>query len=86
MYSIQHCVIKLASDLRAGMRFSPGTQVPIINKTDRHDITKILLIVRLNTITLTHYNSTFACIGLFPRNTVTTSRQAIVNILLGIKH
>jgi hypothetical protein len=30
--------------------FSPGTQVSSTNKTDRHDITEILLKVALNTI------------------------------------
>ena len=33
--------------------FSPGTPVSCTNKTDRHDITEILLKVALNTITLT---------------------------------
>jgi len=38
--------------LAAGRRFSPGTPVSSIpNKTDRNDITEILL----NTINLTHY-------------------------------
>jgi hypothetical protein len=30
--------------------FSPGTPVSFTNKTDRHDITEILLKVALNTI------------------------------------
>jgi hypothetical protein len=34
-------------------RFSPGNLVSSTNKTDRHDITGILLKVTLNTITLT---------------------------------
>jgi len=34
----------------AGWWFSPGTLVSSINKTDRHDITEILLKVVLNTI------------------------------------
>jgi len=47
VYSIQHYVIyKLA----AGVWFSP---VSSTNKTDRHDITEILLKVALNTITAT---------------------------------
>ena len=37
--------------LAAGQWFSPGTQVSSINKTDRHNITEILLKVALNTIT-----------------------------------
>ena len=36
-----------------GRWFSPGTPVSSTNKTDRHEITKILLKVALNTITLT---------------------------------
>jgi hypothetical protein len=38
--------------------FSPGTPVSSTNKTDRHDITEILLKVALNTITLTLYKAT----------------------------
>jgi hypothetical protein len=48
VYSIQHYVIKFVSDL-----FTPGTPVSSINKTDRRDITEILLKVTLNAITLT---------------------------------
>ena len=48
VYSIQHYVIKFVSDLVGG--FSP---VSSTNKTDRHDITEILLKVALNTINLT---------------------------------
>ena len=33
--------------------FSPGTQISPTNKTDRHDITEILLKVASNTITIT---------------------------------
>jgi hypothetical protein len=44
VYSIQHYVIKFVSDLR---------QVSSINKTNRHDITEILLKVALNIVTLT---------------------------------
>jgi hypothetical protein len=40
---------------------SPGTPVSFTNKTDRHDITEILLNVVLNTITLTLlYNHFFS--------------------------
>ena len=39
--------------LPTGQWFSPGIPFSSINKTDRHDITKILLKVALNTITLT---------------------------------
>ena len=51
-YSIQHYVIKFVSDLRQVGGFSPGTPVSSINKTDRHDMTEILLKVALNTTTL----------------------------------
>jgi len=36
-----------------GLWFTPGTPVSSTNKTDRHDITEILLKVALNTIALT---------------------------------
>jgi hypothetical protein len=39
----------------AGQWFSLGTLVSSTNKTDRHDITKILLKVTLNTTILTLY-------------------------------
>jgi hypothetical protein len=39
--------------LVTGQWFSQGTPVYSTNKTDRHDITEILLKVALNTITLT---------------------------------
>jgi hypothetical protein len=38
--------------LAIGRWFSPGTPVSSTNKTDRHDITEILLKVALNTINL----------------------------------
>jgi hypothetical protein len=50
VHSIQHYVIKFASDVRQGRWFSPSTPVSSTNKTDRHDITEILLEVALNTI------------------------------------
>ena len=51
VYSIQHYVIKFVSDLRQVSDFSPGTLLSCTNKADRHDITEILFIVALNTIT-----------------------------------
>ena len=36
----------------AGWWFSPDTRVSSTNKTDRHDVTEILLEVALNTVTL----------------------------------
>ena len=47
VYSIQHYVITVCQ------WFSPGTPVSSSNKTDRHDITEILLKVALNIITHT---------------------------------
>jgi hypothetical protein len=44
VYSIQHYVICVSR------WFSPGTPVSSTNKTDHHDIAKILLKVELNTI------------------------------------
>jgi hypothetical protein len=43
---------KVCQWLAAGRWFSPGIPVSSTNKTDRHDIAKILLKVALNTITL----------------------------------
>ena len=53
IYLIQHYVIKFVSDLREvdGL-FSPGPPVSSTDKTDRHDITEILLKVALNNITV----------------------------------
>ena len=62
VYSIHHCVIKVVSDLRqVGRWFSPGTLVSSSNKSGRHDITKILLKVALNTIILTHGLLQYVC-------------------------
>jgi len=43
---------KVCQWLVAGQWFSPGTPVSSTNKTDRHDITEILLKVALNTLTV----------------------------------
>ena len=43
--------------LVTGRWFSPGTLISSTNKTDRHDITDILLKVTLNTIKPSNYNS-----------------------------
>ena len=53
MYLVQHCVIKFVSDLQQASGFLRLLPVSSTNKTDRHDITEILLKVVLNTITLT---------------------------------
>jgi hypothetical protein len=52
VYSIQHYVIKICQWLAAGQWFSPGTPDSSTNKTDRHDITEILLKLALNPIPL----------------------------------
>ena len=52
VYSMQHYVIKFVSALRRSMVFT-GYSVPSTNKTDRHDITELLLKVLLNTIVIT---------------------------------
>ena len=47
---------KVCQRLVASLCFSPSTPVSSTNKTDRQDITEILLKVVLNTITLTLYH------------------------------
>jgi hypothetical protein len=56
VYSIQHYVIQFVSNLRQVGGFLRVIRFPPPNKTDRHDITEILLKVALNTITLTPLN------------------------------
>ena len=51
--SIQHYVMKFVSDLRQVGGFLQVLQFLPRNKTERHDITEILLKVELNTIALT---------------------------------
>jgi len=51
VYSIQYYVIKFINDLRVG----GFLRVSFNNKTDRHDITEILLKVALNTFILWSY-------------------------------
>jgi mannose-6-phosphate isomerase-like protein (cupin superfamily) len=47
--------INVKAESPPGRWFSPGTTVSCTNKTDRHDITEILLKMALNIITqLTH--------------------------------
>ena len=46
---VQHYMEKFVSDLRQVGGFSPGPPVSSTNKTDRHDITELLLKVALNT-------------------------------------
>ena len=49
VYWMQHYVIKFVSDLQQVSGFSPGSLISSTSKTDRHDITEILLKVALNT-------------------------------------
>jgi hypothetical protein len=49
---------KVYQRLATGRWFSPSTLFSSTNKTDRHEITEILLIVALNTITLTPWKFT----------------------------
>jgi hypothetical protein len=53
VYSIQHYVIKFVSDLGQVNGFLRVLRFPPPIKTDRHDITEILLKVELNPKTLT---------------------------------
>jgi hypothetical protein len=50
VYSIQHYVIEFVSDLREVSGFLRALRFSSTNKTDRHDITEILLKVALSTI------------------------------------
>jgi hypothetical protein len=63
----------------AGQWFSPGTSVSSTNKTDRHNITEILLKVAFNTITLSLYKTTLSAMKKLP--SLSLSRQ-FTNILL----
>jgi hypothetical protein len=47
---VQHYVIKFVSDLRQVSGFLQGPPISSTNKTDRQDITEILLKVALSTI------------------------------------
>ena len=59
---------KVCQWLAAGQWFSPGPPVSSTNKTDRHDITEILLKVALNTIKPTNQSflSDLLYIGSYP--------------------
>jgi hypothetical protein len=52
VYSTQHYVIKFVSDLQHVGGFLTGTLVSSTNKTDRHDITEILMKMALSTMNL----------------------------------
>ena len=71
VYSIQHSLCDEVYQLLAtGRWFSPGIPVSSTNKTDRHDIAKILLKVELNTINQTKLdiiqNKTHDTVGSVP--------------------
>ena len=51
---------KVCQCLATGQWFSPGSPVSSTNKTDRHDITEILLKVALNTIKQTNSHSSYS--------------------------
>jgi hypothetical protein len=55
VYSIQHYFLKVSQWLITDQYFFPGTPVYSTSKTDRQDITEILLKVALNTTTFTRY-------------------------------
>ena len=65
---------KVCQWLTTGSWFSPCTPV-LANRTDRHDITEILLKVALNTITLTHKDIRYTSDSEHPTAaTIATSR------------
>jgi hypothetical protein len=57
-WGVQHYVIKVCPWLATGRWFSSSPPVFSANKTDRHDITEILLKVTLNTIKQTNKHFT----------------------------
>ena len=59
LISTETCCLLTLSYLITGPLISRGNLVSFTNKTDRHDITEILLKVVLNTITLTPYSIFF---------------------------
>ena len=54
VYSMQHYLNKFVSDLQQAGGFFSGIPVSSTNKTDRYDITEILLNVALNIISPTY--------------------------------
>ena len=74
VYSIQHYVIKFVSDLLQ----DGGTLVSSTNKTDRHDITELLLKVALNTIKQTNSAQGQNMVLYFPQNMVLYFPQNMV--------
>ena len=60
VYSIHYYLLTFVSNLRQVGDFS-DTPVSFTNKTDRHDITELLLKMALNTITLTLQTPVYGC-------------------------
>ena len=81
MCSVQHYVIKFISDLRHVGGF-PGTLVSSTNKTDRRDITEILLKVALKHHKPQCYVIKFKLLVVFSTNK--TDRHDITDILLKV--
>jgi len=59
VYWIQHYVIKIVSDLRQVGGFLRVLLISSTNKTDHHDIAKIVWKVALNTTTITQSLSSY---------------------------
>ena len=77
---------KVCQWLATGRWFSPGTPVSSTNKTDVHDITKILLKVALNTTNPSSQSCVRVCITIKYRifSTNETDRHDITKILLKV--
>ena len=75
---------KVCQWLVTGQWFSPGTPVSFTNKTDRHDMTEIVLKVTLNTITLTpSYHTIIAYLNIC-ENSMLVSLCGMQTVLLSI--
>ena len=59
---MQNYVLKFVDDLREGLSFSLGTPVSSANKTDRHNITEILLKVALKKTDNLNIIEAFLCL------------------------
>ena len=77
VYSIQHYVINLSA---TGRWFSQGTPVFSTNKTDRYDITEILLKVALNTINQLTFQLLLSDIPIESRKLIGLQSKTFVNI------
>jgi hypothetical protein len=70
---------KVCQLIATGPWFSPGTPVCSTNKTDRHDITEILLNVALNTINQSKPYNVFSCTLLLNHYSFSCTRLLIVD-------